>query len=322
MIARADDLRIDVDRSVEGGGTLIDCGVQARGGLEAGRLLSEVCLAGLGHVTLQRGRLTGTDVVVATDHPVAACMGSQYAGWQIAPENADGFFAMGSGPMRAAAAKEPLIDQLGCRETIDSAVRSSRETPAAERSAISDAAVVGVLETSRTPPREVFQWIAEQCGVRADHLVLLAARTASFAGNIQVVARSIETALHKIHELGFDLKQVKSGFGAAPLPPVAQNDLQGIGWTNDAVLYGAEVTLWVDADDEDIRRVGPKIPSRASDDYGAPFAEIYDRYGGDFYKIDPHLFSPAVVQIRNLRTASSHRFGEVDELLLTKSFRL
>ena len=68
-------------------------------------------------------------------------------------------------------------------------------------------------------------------------------KTASIAGSVQVIARSVETALHKMHEIGFDLTQVRSGFGIAPLPPVAADDLVGIGRTNDAMLYGGEVTL-------------------------------------------------------------------------------
>ena len=144
-----------------------------------------------------------------------------------------------------------------------------------------------------------------------DHLTLLAARTASIAGTVQVVARSVETALHKLHELGYDLKNVVSGFGSAPLPPVAADDLAGIGRTNDAILYGGEVTLWVRDDDARLAEIGPQIPSCASRDFGEPFAAIFERYGRDFYKIDPLLFSPAVVTLVNLTSGKSHRFGEL-----------
>ena len=41
-----------------------------------------------------------------------------------------------------------------------------------------------------------------------------------------MVARSVETALHKLHELKFDLNQIVSAFGTAPLPPVATKDLR------------------------------------------------------------------------------------------------
>src|SRR5439155_26610230 len=122
----------------------------------------------------------------------------------------------------------------------------------------------------------------------------------------EVVARSDETALHKLHELHFDLGQVSCAFGTAPLPPVGENELHAIGRTNDAILYGGRVVLWVNADDALLAEVGPKVPSSASSDYGEPFTAIFERYGHDFYKIDPMLFSPAQIAFQNLKTGRSH----------------
>src|SRR5204863_6387065 len=138
---------------------------------------------------------------------------------------------------------------------------------------------------------------------------LLVAPASSLAGSLQVVARSLETALHKLDELKFNLQQVVSGMGSAPLPPIAADDLQAIGRTNDAILYGGRVVLWVRADDAQLAEVGPKVPSSASSDHGEPFAAIFERYGHDFYKIDPMLFSPAEVVIHNLQSGRTHRFG-------------
>ncbi|HEV3023547.1 MAG TPA: methenyltetrahydromethanopterin cyclohydrolase, partial [Pirellulales bacterium] len=151
--------------------------------------------------------------------------------------------------------------------------------------------------------------------------VLLAARTASQAGTVQIVARSVETALHKLHELGFDLTRVESGWGVAPLPPPAADDLAGIGRTNDAILYGALVTLWVRGDDTSLESVGPRVPSSASPDHGEPFARIFERYDRDFYKIDPLLFSPAVVTLANLDSGHSFRFGRQLPDVIGRSFK-
>jgi methenyltetrahydromethanopterin cyclohydrolase len=282
------------------GARLIDCGVNAPGGLEAGRAIAEVCLASLGRVQIVSGNAavwSGPAIAVNTDHPVTACMASQYAGWRI---DVEGFFAMGSGPMRALAGKEELFQQIGYQETADLAV--------------------GVLETSQVPTDAVCRSIAEACRIEPQQLTLLFARTASLAGHVQVVARSVETALHKLHELGFDLHAVQSGWGIAPLPPVAKNDLQGIGRTNDAVLYGGEVTLWVRGDDSAIAAVGAKVPSSASRDFGEPFESIFARYEYDFYKIDPHLFSPAAITFHNLKSGRTHRFGDVRPDVLARSF--
>lgn len=282
------------------GGCVLDLGVKAAGGLAAGLAMARACLADLGEVTLAPGEIGGVPcpwVQVRTDHPVAACMASQYAGWQVSVGK---FFAMGSGPMRAAYGREPLFDKIGLRE------KSS--------------AVVGVLEGRRLPDESVLSAVAEKAGVPASGVTLLIAPTASLAGTVQVVARSVETAMHKLSELGFDLSRVVSGFGAAPLPPPAKDDMAAVGRTNDAILYAARVVLWVRGDDESLAAVGPRVPANASRDYGAPFAETFERYGRDFYKIDAALFSPAEVVFCNLDTGRSHRFGRSDAGIAAKSF--
>jgi methenyltetrahydromethanopterin cyclohydrolase len=162
--------------------------------------------------------------------------------------------------------------------------------------------------------------VAEMCGLASDRLTLLVAPTASQAGTVQIVARSVETALHKLLELGYDVRRVESGLGIAPLPPVAGDDLAAIGRTNDAILYGAEVTLWVRDSDDALAAVGPQVPSCASADHGRTFAEIFADYGHDFYKIDPLLFSPAVVTLINLSSGRVHRFGRLEPELVGRSF--
>jgi methenyltetrahydromethanopterin cyclohydrolase len=298
LAADADVLRIAVQPV--GGARVLDCGVQAPGGLAAGLGLARVCLADLAEVTLAPPGLADLPcplVQVATDHPVPACMASQYAGWQVAVGK---FFAMGSGPMRAAYGKEELFDHISGRERPECAV--------------------GVLETRKPPPAEVISWLAEKLQLPPERLTLLVAPAASLAGTAQVVARALETALHKLYELKFDLTQVVSGVGVAPLPPVAADEVAAIGRTNDAILYGGRAVLWMRADDDQLAAVGPRVPSSASPDHGAPFAEIFERYHRDFYKIDPLLFSPAAVCFHNLRTGRSHVFGKLEADVLRRSF--
>lgn len=297
--ADAHRLRARVHRDASGA-TIIDLGVEAEGGLQAGLLLASACMAGLGNVALaacDAALWRGPAVTVATDHPLHACMAAQYAGWQIAHEK---YFAMGSGPMRAAARKEELFADLRLGEHANVAV--------------------GCLETSKLPPSAVCEQVAFACGVAPARLTLLAARTGSLAGTLQVVARSIETAMHKLHELKFDLSRVVSGWGTAPLPPGTQDDITAIGRTNDAVLYGGEVTLWMRGDDDSLAEVGPRVPSSASADYGEPFGDIFKRYGGDFYQIDPLLFSPAVVTLVNVESGRVHRFGRTAPQIIERSF--
>jgi methenyltetrahydromethanopterin cyclohydrolase len=291
----ADAVRLRVSVSTVAGARVIDCGGATTGSLAAGVLMARVCLADLADVTLVPGD-TGLSVQVTTDDPVRACLGSQYAGWQV---KADRFFAMGSGPMRALAAREEVIKELHLQE----------EAPCA----------VGSLESRKHPTEEVIAGIVAKLPDVAEKLTLLVAPAGSIAGTLQVVARSVETALHKLHELKFDVRQVLSGYGVAPLPPVAVDELAAIGRTNDAILYGGRVTLWVRADDEVIDAIGPQVPSSSSKDHGALFAELFARYG-DFYKIDPLLFSPAEVTFVNLKTGRCRTFGRCEPGLLRKSF--
>ena len=296
LLQASGDLRVKLER-LENGAALWDFGISSPGGLNAGIFLARVCMADLAEIRLVPDELTGATVCVHTDEPVRACMASQYAGWQINPE---GYFAMGSGPMRAAAGVEELFDTVGHREQ--------------------SAVAVGVIETNKMPSADVAQWIADKCGVQPTELSLLAARTASPAGNLQVVARSVETAMHKLFDLGFPLSSVESGMGSAPLPPVASDDLTGIGRTNDAILYGGHVTLWVRSEDDVLTEIVEQVPSCASRDFGQPFQSIFAKYDHDFYKIDPHLFSPAVIRLINLTTGRSFQAGQTRTDLLRQSF--
>lgn len=300
LAANAASHRVQVTQSGNGA-RIIDCGVKVRGGLQAGLALARICLAGQAEVQLlpsQVGNLGFPMIQVATDHPVTACMASQYAGWEVKVN--DRFVGMGSGPIRALAAKEPLYAEIPGKET----------SPVA----------VGVLEAAKLPADDVFNYLAGATGLTPDKITLCVAPAASIAGTIQVVARSLETALHKLHELKFDLNSIVAGTGTAPVPPVGKNALEAIGRTNDAILYGGRVTLWVDADDAAVTETGPKIPSSASPDYGSPFAAIFERYQQDFYKIDPMLFSPAEVVIHNLRSGRCFAFGSINAEVLHSSF--
>jgi len=291
-----------------GGVRVLDCGVAMAGGDEAGLGMARVALGAAGEVALLP--TAGADpeaaawpgcpwptVTVASDRPVAACLAAQYAGWKV---SSGGFFAMASGPIRAAIGRETLFDEIGLREM--------------------PTAAVGLLEASALPPAEVCRELAAAAGVAPERLILLVARTASRAGTLQVVARSLETALHKLHDVGFDLGRIRRGSGRAPLPPVPADDLVAIGRTNDAILYGGSVLLEVTGDDETLAAIGPRAVSRDSPAFGEPFLALFEAAGRDFYALDPALFAPACLQLVNVETGRRHRFGEVDPGIVARSF--
>jgi methenyltetrahydromethanopterin cyclohydrolase len=271
------------------------------GGLAAGRLMAQLCMGGLGHVDYTSLTIGGEEfsgLHVWTDHPAVSCMASQYAGWQINPT---GFFAMGSGPLRCKARVErELFGKLGYGE--ESASRG-----------------VLILEGRTLPDDDVAAWVAGKAGVAPSGITFVVAPTASLAGGVQVVARVIETGLHKMETLGFDVTRVVSASGTAPLPPTAKNDLRAIGRTNDCVLYGGQARYMVQAADDELEQLAARLPASTSTDYGTPFYDIFKRYDNDFYKIDPMLFSPAEVWLTSATSGRTFHAGQLNPQVLRAS---
>lgn len=299
LAAEADVHRVAM-RRLDGGARVIDAGVEAPGGFSAGLALAEICMGGLGHVRYAPVTIGGeawAGVEVWTDHPAVSCMASQYAGWAI---QVGKYFAMGSGPLRAQARVEKeLFAKLAYGER-------------AERGVL-------VLETRNPPTDEVAAWVGQKAGLDPERLTFVVAPTASLAGGVQIAARILETGLHKMDTVGFDLTKVVSGIGTAPLPPVAKSDLRAIGRTNDCILYGGQARYTVRADDAELAELAAKLPASASKDYGTPFYEIFKRYDGDFYKIDPLLFSPAEVWLTSVTSGRTFHAGRLNPEVLRAS---
>jgi methenyltetrahydromethanopterin cyclohydrolase len=297
----ADSLRLKINR-MDSGTRIIDAGIDTVGGMEAGRRIAEICMGGLGTVRLRAsGQAWPWHVDVHSTNPVLACLASQYAGWSLSHgEGKQAFQALGSGPGRAAGSREELFEELGYRDR-------------AEKASL-------VLEVDKQPPDALCGKIAGQCGIQPEDLTLILTPTSSLAGAVQIVARVLETALHKAHALGFPLDAVTDGAGSAPLCPPSPNFLTAMSRTNDAILFAGQVHLFVQADDEAARDLAEKLPSSASADYGRPFGEIFKGVKYDFYQIDPMLFSPASVTVSSLETGHSFKAGRIDTDLLDQSF--
>jgi methenyltetrahydromethanopterin cyclohydrolase len=289
-------------RTLPSGARLVDCGARARGGLNAGLIFASACLGGLGRVEpapVRVGDRTWPGVAVSVDLPAAACLASQYAGWKLEHEK---FFAMASGPGRALARAEPLFEELQWHEPGGT-----------------DLAIL-CLETRDEPPAEVVEKVASRCGVAPERFSFLIAPTASICGSVQISARVVETALHKLHELGVDPERVRYGWGCCPVAPVASDDPTAIGRTNDAVLYGGTVHLWLEGPDDEVAELAAKLPSSASDAFGTPFGEQLKAADWDFYKIDPMLFSPAEVTLTSTESGRAHHAGGHAPDVLERSF--
>jgi len=284
------------------GVTMVDAGIKAKGGFQAGKIITEICMGGCGkaEITFQKyGEVELPCIFVYTDHPVFATLGSQFAGWQIKEGD---YFAIGSGPARALALKpREIYEKIDYKDDFDKAVV--------------------VLETDKHPPAKLILRLAEECHVSSENLTVILTPTASIAGATQVCGRIVETGIHKLTKLGLNPNVILYAWGCAPIPPIHPKFAKAMARTNDAILYGGISYYVVEYDnEEELAKKVEKTPSKASKDYGKPFMEIFKKADFDFYKIDPNLFAPAMVIVNNAKTGNTFKSGEIKVEALIESF--
>ena len=302
LLSEPDRYGVKVLRAANGA-TVLDLGLEAPGGLEAGLKMVEICLGGLGRASLTWLEIAGHHVPavsVWTDRPALATLGAQMAGWKL---EIAGKTILGSGPARALARKPKRIFR------------------ALEHEEKASVAILA-LEADVLPDEAFLASAAEACGVSPEGLYVLVAPLSSPAGMVQVVGRAVEACLLKLMGLGLDVKAVKAAVGVALLPPPHPDPDVCMGRANDALLYGSVVHLWADLADGETREAAEKAPSCTSPAYGKPFLAIYEEAGRDFYAIDPGVFAPARVAITSLKSGNTYVAGRLNKELALKALGL
>jgi methenyltetrahydromethanopterin cyclohydrolase len=292
---------------LDGGATVLDFGVEADGGLEAGLLLAEIQAAGLSSVQSRMGTVAGAAVPyvdVSTDQPALALLCSAKAGWELSVAGTgdgegDGgegrFDGLGSGPARALVAEEAEFDALGYRDEFDLTVLT--------------------VESITLPDDRVARRVAERAGVEQSGVYLPTYAVGSPAGSAATAARAAELAVFRLFEVGYDPADVLTAAGSAPVAPVSYDETEAMARTNDAIAYGGRVHLHVR---EPFDRFG-EITSTVADDYGTTFAEVFETEGYDFEAIPESVFAPAQVTV-DVADGPTHVVGETDETALARSF--
>jgi methenyltetrahydromethanopterin cyclohydrolase len=286
----------------DSGTTIVDAGIKTEGGLQAGKIITEICMGGCAKARItsrKYGQLELPSIFVSTDHPAIATLGSQYAGWQI---NEEGYFAIGSGPARALALKpKEIYKEIGYRDDFDRAIV--------------------VLETEKFPPTPLLERLAGDCKVPHENLAVILTPTTSIVGAVQVSGRIVETGIHKLRKLGLDPNTILHAWGCAPIPPIHPKFANAMARTNDAILYGGIAYYTVEYEnEEELEKIVKNAPSNASKDYGKPFIEIFKGANYNFYNVDPNLFSPAYLIINNMKTGKVFKAGKINVETLAKSF--
>jgi methenyltetrahydromethanopterin cyclohydrolase len=303
LTKNAELYHVKVEKTPQGA-TIVDAGINAKGGFQAGRLITEICMGGLGKAQIVSGKygdLELPSILVYTDHPAIAALGSQYAGWQISEAE---YNAMGSGPARSLVLKpDPVCREIGYKDECDRAVV--------------------ILETQKSPPTKIVIGLAENCNVEPSKLAVILTPTTSLAGATQISGRIVEAGMHKLKRLGLNPNTILHAWGSAPIPPVHPKFVVAMARTNDAILYGGRSHYVIESDKPNsLQEITEKAPSKASKLYGKPFIEIFKEAHNDFYKIDPDLFAPAIVTINDAKTGKTFKSGEINVEMLRKSFEI
>lgn len=292
------------------GATVIDLGVHAPGGFEAGRLATEICLGGLGtaHLTMMTVEdLTLPAIAVTTDWPAVSTLGCQ-VGYPLL-EGATGIL---SGPARALALKpRELYEHIGYRDRSSTAVIN--------------------LEGDSLPSEHEARLIAAECRVEPHNLYITVTPGESVADATQVAGRVLEDVTFTMYEiLHYDVKKVKNAFGTAPIAPVCMGVTEPRGQElakalpDDLLSYGGKAYLTLEPEpEEDVQELAERLAFESTPIFGETFHELLKQAGGDMTRIPgfPDLFRPAEIIINDSRTGRVYKAGTTSADMIRKCLR-
>ena len=287
--------------TLKNGATVVDMGVEMPGGYQAGKLFVEATIGGMGIVTFGRfqcGKIDLPSIDVYIDQPATATLSNQFSGWKMKMREGclGNINPIGSGPARSLAINDVFSQSWTYKD-------NSHET------------VFGA-QTQVLPDEEDAEDIAKQCGVTPDNVFILAARTGSLVGSIQVCSRTVEASTWRICRKGFDIGKLISGFGTCPIAPPIWDEVRAMDRVNTALLYGVDVKYLVDSTDEEIEACMEQLPFSASRRFGEKFYDLFEEGKHDFYIVDKDVHTVARYTFTNIRTGNTFTAGEIREDML------
>ena len=242
-------------------------------------------------------------VTVHTSQPVLACLGSQYAGWSLSVDDkGKKYNVLGSGPARAIGSSEKLFDELGYRDEADSAVL--------------------VLEADRAPPagagragRQGLQALARRASPssmrrpRASPARCRSPRAASKSRCIRRTSCISRSTTSSTASPRRRCRRRRRDFVAA------------MGRTNDAIIYGGRVQLYVTGGGEGGEGAGRQSAEPQVE--GLRQAVRRDLRGGEgrLLRHRPHAVQPGQGDGDGARKRRElRRRGHIDTAVLSRSF--
>jgi len=285
---------------LQNGAIAIDCGVHANGGFEVGRLVTEICLGGLGNACLTHTSfddLTLPAIMVTTDWPAISTLGIQ-AGYPLLADEKTKVIC--SGPARALARKpKDLFNFLDFHDD-------------------SEIGVI-VLQMDELPSTEISQAISKQCKIDPSCLYMLVTPPRSVAGATQIAGRAAEDVTFTMREiLRYDVREVRQMIGLAPIVPTCESAETKV-FPDDFLCYGGTVYMTVESD-QDLTRLARELVFEATPIHGKTFVELLKEAHADFRKIPgyPNIFRPAQVIVNDMKTGKIHKAGNTNPNMIKK----
>ncbi len=242
LVASATALRCAVTIG-EAGERRIDLGASVHGGLEAGRRLGEICMGGLGTVSITSA--SGLErwplgVVVHSTNPVIACLGE---------------------PVRR-------LDHPGAGDAVSSpSARVPRARSRASRSSTRSSAT-SIITTRRPsssratrrrrPPSRARSRRPAACNPPISPFSTRR-RAASPAPCRSRPACSRSRSTRRMRCTS-RFEHIVDGFGVAPIAPPIPDFVKAMGRTNDAIIYGGRIQLFVRGPDDAAKKLADAAP--------------------------------------------------------------
>ena len=275
---------------LENGATIIDCGVNVPGSLEAGRRITELSQGGMAsaHIgTAEIASIVLPELTVDSWLPALSAYGLQVS---VPLSEIDPAIRI-SGPILARLADSRLDVR---REELRGTAWG-----------------IAVVESSELPKHEITDALASLSGLPTNNLTLIVVPAGSVTGVTQIAGRINESVIFTMEEsLGIDCSCVSQLLGAVPVALPTDVGVRFPVTPDDFIHYLGRVTLIIDRDlDMDLAQLATKLTFRSTPIYGKLFGELLAAAGGVFEAIPGLVDLNKVAQITVINQKSGETFS-------------
>ena len=317
MMQREDSLDIDVIE-LKNHITIIDTGVNVKGGFKAAEYVTKAALCGFGEaktIMAKYGSMHLPAVVAYTDLP--AIIAISYYVW---PEvmhpphvKTDEYSAWVSGPGKALKQKpEKVYAKLDYKDEGSVAV------------------LLVQPRGKQLPDESVAEKLANACGINPENLYLLVTPTNSIVGSVQVSARTMEDGFWRLTEYyGISYDRVEEIMTLTPIAPVSPKVFrEPCPWADDMIRHGGVLHAWIySKEGEDLQKMAEEmVIENNPKSFGKSFyqlAVIEKKYIGPEYDLvrlaeEGCGFVIAEACLYDTRVGRMYRAGRVHDNILEK----